>query len=71
MHRNADGTYRISSGGFDLPGVYADRRTALYAFLFSNEELASMAMVQGASPPAQRVITLEMLRALRRAKRTP
>lgn len=58
IHEYADGTAAIASHGMWLPGIYADRRAARWAFTFSDETLAALAL-------AGRPITTADLRAAR------
>lgn len=42
LYKSENGNYSISSGGTWLPGIYADERTAKYAFRFPNNELQKL-----------------------------
>ena len=56
----------ITSGHIGLPGCYATRRAANYAFQFPNGELQKLQDKVNASEPDEnkRVITFEMLQEL-------
>ena len=55
--------YTISSRHTWLPGVYADKKAAVYAFRFTDSELQQL---QDAANKKKKVITFEMLKELRK-----
>lgn len=62
------GTFVISSHEIWLPGSYADRRTAMYAFRFSNDILWNLQekLNKEILDPKERNITFEMLQKARK-----
>lgn len=63
IYKHDDGTYTISSHRVWMPGIYDSKRTANYAFRFSDEELCSLQPYDGNS---WRLITFEDLQELRK-----
>lgn len=67
MIHESDGTFTISSHGMWLPGIYASKRAARYAFRFSSLALNELQDRINHSDRGNRVITMDDLRELRRA----
>lgn len=65
-----DSGFVISSQSVWMPGVYANRRAANYAFRFSDDELQALQDRENAANGGNGgVITFEMLQAVAKARR--